>query len=262
MTLKDCLFGLALLYFAGTIASLLAGSSLAWGHVGFAAGAALVGVPLVVAHLHARDLGVAAWCRRSSPTLGLVLLSAAPLMWQAVVLSVADWTRSSGSVPVGADAQALAQSAVVVVLLPLAEEMAFRVLLLGQFLAWGWSPLAAAAAQAVLFGLSHSTAGPYAATLIGFCGLAYALITIRAGMVWPAMVLHVGWNTIELAVHVLSGHAPQDGSSADIPPEDLLAHAVAVAGLMACSLWFWRRGQSGSAAPFRTRASTPLTPRG
>lgn len=83
---------------------------------------------------------------------------------------------------------------------PWAEELFFRLLVLGALLATRLSPAAAIALSATLFASSHlflvGDVGPIAwAGFFGF-GLGAGLLTWWTGRLAPAMVAHVAYNVI------------------------------------------------------------------
>ncbi|NBU24240.1 MAG: CPBP family intramembrane metalloprotease [Gammaproteobacteria bacterium] len=86
-----------------------------------------------------------------------------------------------------------------------AEEVAYRLAVPGGFaLLWGaiagadaaataWP---AAALSALLFGIAHSWQGRAVMFWTTVFGLVAAALMFLSGSVWPAIVLHVGWNLI------------------------------------------------------------------
>jgi uncharacterized protein len=137
---------------------------------------------------------------------------------------------------------------------PIAEEIVFRGLAVGTLLAAaGWRLIPALIAPAILFGIVHlaqgddamEAAGVFAITLSG--GLLFGWLYHRWGRnLWPAIMMHVGLNTIwslfALGDNAIGGWLGN------------VLRLTAVATAIALSIWglAWLRRTSGEATPPKT----------
>lgn len=81
----------------------------------------------------------------------------------------------------------------------LAEEALFR-RTLPQLLPAHWSPLARMLLCSLLFGLAHAAGGPVWVLCASLAGMAYALIYRASGQLGWAIVAHVAFNSLHLAL--------------------------------------------------------------
>lgn len=85
----------------------------------------------------------------------------------------------------------LPQALVLILLVPLAEELYFRGVLLFHLRQW-FGPVAAVAGSSLLFGVLHCSSG--GALQLCLLGLAASLAALRFRSVAPAVQLHATWN--------------------------------------------------------------------
>ncbi len=118
----------------------------------------------------------------------------AELFWQP---PRPDWTASIAKRPASLDVVALAYGLIGA---PWAEELFFRLLVLGALLATRLSPGVAIALSATLFASSHlflvSDVGPIAWAGFFRFGLGVGLLTWWTGRLAPALVAHVAYNVV------------------------------------------------------------------
>jgi membrane protease YdiL (CAAX protease family) len=118
-----------------------------------------------------------------------ILAAIAAVVAALVILAAVGWTPAGGT----RSPQHTAASLLVVLLVPAAEELYFRALLLDHLAQGVGRPLAALLVSA-LFGLLHHLQGlalPMAALSLALCGA-----TLAAGSALWAVGLHVGWNAL------------------------------------------------------------------
>lgn len=75
------------------------------------------------------------------------------------------------------------------------EEIAYRFALMGVLSVW-LGPLAALLLSSVAFAAGHAYQGLRAGAATGLFGLTAGVLTLAAGSIWPAIVLHVAWNQV------------------------------------------------------------------
>lgn len=100
----------------------------------------------------------------------------------------------------------LTQFRAAVLLTSTAEEVVYRIAIPGGFVAVlavlglgvgePWTVWLAAVMSSLLFGVAHAYQGSLGVLWTTGFGLVAAVLTLGSGSVWPAVVLHVGWNLI------------------------------------------------------------------
>jgi len=94
--------------------------------------------------------------------------------------------------------------AVALFIAPLMEEIAYRGIGLGYFLAKGWTPLIGVVVVTMVWTLSHTQYTPFALIPIFAFGLFLAWLRIRSGSMIAPIAAHIAVNTSQLALPLLS----------------------------------------------------------
>ena len=107
---------------------------------------------------------------------------------------------------------ALVSVAVIAVLPGLCEELVVRGLLLPSLAATALGPVAAVVFSAALFAAMHGDSYRFAFTFV--VGFVFGALRLRTGSLWPAVVAHVGLNTLTFLIAPLvddpgQAHTPQ-----------------------------------------------------
>lgn len=153
----------------------------------------LLAASIVLMRLHTTDLVLLGGGKRRGPLAALTTLVAALLPVAAAL-----WPEAFG--PVGA--QETARRLLLVLLVPVAEELYFRGLLL-EHLVRNTGRVAAVALVSLLFGALHWFQGqavPMVALSLVLC-----VVTLVSGSLVWAVALHAGWNALSVIVHVPQG---------------------------------------------------------
>ncbi|MEA5445415.1 CPBP family intramembrane glutamic endopeptidase [Gammaproteobacteria bacterium AB-CW1] len=124
---------------------------------------------------------------------GLMVLVAATLARLYYLGEAEDHARAVDEVLGEARVQlgGLTLALMVVAFAPLSEELLFRGLILRGMLD-RFPPWAAVLVTTVLFAMLH--AHPVHSLVTGVLGLACAIVVIRQGSIWPAVIMHAAWN--------------------------------------------------------------------
>ena len=134
---------------------------------------------------------------------GYILLT--PFVWAAATyinIGVNSWLGKAGIVqveqlPVSDDAAVVITGFVLAcIVAPVFEELLYRGAVLS--LLKGYGKGAAVAVTAVLFAFAHGSITLFASTLV--CGLVLGYVTVCSGSIFPAMLIHFGYNFISWAI--------------------------------------------------------------
>ena len=133
----------------------------------------------------------------------------------------------------------------IVILAPLCEEPVFRGFILGGWLRYG--AIAGVVGSGVLFGLQHAQLS--GAVPLSLVGVMLGIIALRAGSLWPGIVIHAVYNGIGVPFLIFPNSMP-----------NLSDATLMLAGLIALpaagySLWLYHR----LAPPFQPVGRESLT---
>ena len=125
---------------------------------------------------------------------GIVILAMAPM--------TVFWPDRSGGVAV----DSLAGRVLLVLFIPVAEELFFRGLLLDNLTGIFKSKIMAAVLTSVLFGLAHLTSGNTIVVTMTVLSAVLCAITLHTrSLLWP-IALHMGWNALAAIRQAPPGH--------------------------------------------------------
>lgn len=171
---------------------------------------ALIAVALVVRVR--RQSAAAVGLVRASPwrVLGYASL-AIPVCWAALLITVPLFIWIAGRSMEGlieeraeffAEVPHLAiwQAAFFSAFVGLHEEVLFRGFILGRLKALFRSNVAAVLISSLVFGLLHFYQGPIGVVQTTSVGIVFAMVVIRSGSLWPAILAHAAFDTIGLAL--------------------------------------------------------------
>ncbi len=195
----------------------------AWGHVGLVRGVqalVLLGLLLAAFRWSARDLGIGG-ARLRTTTLGVALPALLLLPMLGVAVAVSDlwhwvWPQASPVAVAGllgvpaapSVVQVVGMAFVVGLVVPFAEELAFRGALRRALVRW-LSPAGRVLIVAALFALAHGLAG---FLLYAAAGVLLGVLREWLDNLWAPIALHAGANlallALGVALAVTTGGAP------------------------------------------------------
>lgn len=164
-----------------------------------------IGVVLLFYLLRRKKLGDALWLRRvEGPGVLLSEAALAPALYLVVTLALMllpeAWMESYAEASAGIGDGGLAGIVAVVLVAPVVEEFIFRGLIMTR-LAGAMPGWLAAALSAAIFGVCHGHPVWFAYTFV--LGLAFGLMDLRLGSIWPSILAHMTFNAIGQAFDLL-----------------------------------------------------------
>ena len=99
----------------------------------------------------------------------------------------------------GSDLQWAFVALIVIIIVPIVEELLYRGVLLG-FIAQVISPTKAIWVSAIIFGIAHFDVANSVGTALLGLGLGY--LRVRTGSIWPPIILHMSFNAVGFTIMV------------------------------------------------------------
>lgn len=164
-----------------------------------------IGVVLLFYLARHKTLGDSLWLRRVEGRGLLSGAALAPALYLAVTLVLMAlpeaWMESYAEASSSVSSGDLVSIIAVVLVAPVVEEFIFRGLMMTR-LAQAMPGWLAAALSAAIFGVCHGHPVWFAYTFV--LGLAFGLMDLRLGSIWPSILAHMAFNAIGQVFSVLT----------------------------------------------------------